>query len=415
MSTDPSLADAPSGAPPNRPPAAAARPVQPKGGKLVPIVIVLGVLGVLAAGAYLIGHSEAQTNKVALASKAKPVTAIVAKSTSYQPSRVYVGTLEAWMTASIGPQLVSGYVDTVLVRPGAVVKRGEVLATLDCRDTTAENQSVAMEARAIDARQKALAVESARLRSLVQGQFVSANEAEQKSAQAMAEQARLEAMKAKLTLSGLEVSDCILRAPFDGEVGTRTIDPGAFIRPGMAIVSVVDRSTVRLSADAPEIDFDVVAPGRDVHVRLSATRQELVGTVSRRAPIADPATRSVHFEVDLIDPERHIPVGTTGEAQLNVGAAIPATEIPIYAASVRGRKATVFVVEGDVARSVTVQVLGESGGSLFVDLALKPGSLVVTEGRALLANGDRVTFQVEKETAAPAVALPAAATAEVRR
>ncbi len=380
----------------------------------MPVFILVGVVGVLAGGAYLIWHSEARTNKVALASKPKPVTVIGGKAANFQPTRTYVGTLEAWLSANVGPQMVSAYVDTVLVRPGAVVKRGDVLATLDCRGTSAESQSVAMEARAIDARQKALAVESARLKSLVAGQFVSANEAEQKAAQTTAEQAHLEAAKSKLTLSGLGVSDCVLRAPFDGEVATRGMDPGAFVRPGVSIVSVVDRSTVRLAADAPEVDFDVVAPGRQVRIHLSATRQDLTGTVSRRSPTADPATRSVHFEVDLPDPKRGVPVGTTGEAQLDVGAPIPATEIPLYAASVRGKKATVFVIEGDVAKALTVTVLGESGGSLFVDLSLKPGSLVVTEGRALLTNGDRVTFQLEKAAAAPAVAPPSATTGEVK-
>ena len=373
------------------------RPERSSSGKLVPIFVVLGVAGVLAAGAYLVWRSEAQTNKVALAAKPKPVTAVVAKAKDFQATRTYVGTLEAWLIANVGPQMVSAYVETVLVRPGAVVKHGDVLATLDCRGTNAESQSVAMEARAIDARQKALAVESARLRSLVAGQFVSANEAEQKAAQTVAEQARLEAAKSKLTHSGLEVSDCVLRAPFDGEVATRAMDPGAFVRPGTTIVTVVDRSTVRLSGDAPEIDFDVVAPGRQVRIHLCATRQDLVGTVSRRAPTADPATRTVHFEVDIVDPKRGVPVGTTGEAQLDVGAPVASTEIPIYAASVRGKKATVFVVEGDVAKAVTVTVLGESGGSLFVDATLKPGTLVVTEGRALLANGDRVTFVLETE------------------
>ncbi len=384
------------------------------GGWRVSAVIVAIVVAVLGLGAYLIRHSEAQTNKVALASSPKPVTAIAAVAKDFQPTRTYVGTLEAWLSASVGPQMVSAYVDTVLVRPGAIVKRGDVLATLDCRGTSAESQTVAMEARAIDARQKALAVESARLKSLVAGQFVSANEAEQKAAQTTAEQARLEAAKSKLTHSNLEVSDCVLRAPFDGEVSTRAMDPGAFVRPGVAIVSLVDRSTVRLAADAPEVDFDVVAPGRNVRIRLSATKQEVVGTVARRSPAADPATRSVHFEVDLVDAERHIPIGTTGEAELDVGSAIPAAEIPLYAASVRGKKATVFVIEGDVAKALTVNVLGESGGSLFVDLALKPGALVVTEGRALLTNGDRVTYKLEKAVAATVVSPPVAATPEVK-
>jgi hypothetical protein len=82
---------------------------------------------------------------------------------------------------------------------------------------------------------------------------------------------------------------------------------------------------------------------------------------------------------------------------------------------VRGKKATLFVVEGGVAKSLAVAVLGESGGSLFVDATLKPGALVVTEGRALLINGDRVTFATEKDAANSArVASPSAETGAVK-
>src|SRR6185312_4887845 len=167
----------------------------------------------------------------------------------FQPTRSYVGTLEPWVSASVGPQLVSAYIDTVLVRPGSVVKQGEVLATLDCRDASAQSQAVAGAARAIDARQKALASEAARVQGLVAGNFISPNEVDQKTAASMAEAAELESMKAKLAHTTLEVNDCVLRAPFDGEVATRSMDPGGFVRPGMAIVSVVDRSTVRFTTD----------------------------------------------------------------------------------------------------------------------------------------------------------------------
>jgi RND family efflux transporter MFP subunit len=281
------------------------------------------------------------------------------------------------------------------VRPGAVVKRGEVLATLDCRDASASNQAVASAARAIDARQKAIASESARLQGLLAGKFVSPMEAEKKAAESTAEAAELESMKAKLSHSTLEVNDCILRAPFDGEVATRMMDPGGFVRPGLTIVSVVDRSTVRLTADVPEIDFAAVPPGTAVRISVPSTKQELSGVISRRAPAADPSTRTVHFEVDLPDPDRQIPVGTTGEVHLDVGKPEPATEVPLFAASVRGTKATIFVVEGDVARSVTVAVKGELGGSLFVDPSFAAGVQVVTEGRALLADDDRVSAKRE--------------------
>lgn len=382
MTAPPIQTEAP---PPSRP----GRPV-------IPFVIGGIVLCVVMLGAIMVWRAESKTNKVALSSSAKPVTVIKAAAGQYQPTRTYVGTIEPWVEAKIGPQLVSAYVDTVLVRPGAVVRKGDVLATLDCRNANATSQAVAMEARALDARQKAIAHEATRLSSLLDGGFVSANEAEQKEAQSASEEANLLAQKAKLLGSSLEVNDCILRAPFDGDVGTRTIDPGAFVHPGDAIVTVVDRATVRLVAAAPENDFDVVAPDNHAHLHVFATGARLEGAISRRAPSADPGTRTIHVEVDIPDPTRSIPVYTTGEITLNVGNPIPATELPLTVATIRGAKATVFVVEGDVARARTFKYLGEAGGSVFVDTSLAPGTLVVSEGRSLLGDKDKVTAKVDE-------------------
>ena len=367
--------------------------------RLLPLGIAGGVLLLLALGVALLRHAESGTTNIALSNAAKPVTVIAPSETTFRASRTYVGTLEPWVRAAVGPQLVSAYMDTVLVRPGAVVKKGDVLATLDCRNASATSQAVAMQARALEAQQKAVAHEAARVQGLLDGGFVSPNEAEQKTAQSAAQQAQLLATRAKLLGSTLEVNDCILRSPFDGEIATRSIDPGAFARPGAAIVSVVDRSVVRISGDAPEVDFNVVAPGTEVDIRILSTEKQLVGKVARRAPAADDATRTVHFEIDVPNPDRSIPVGTTGELRIDVGDPVPAVEIPLLAASVRGSNASVFVVENGVARTRVVPVLGERSGRVYLEPTLKPGSLVVTEGRALLNDGDKVSAAVDTVTA----------------
>lgn len=372
------------------------RSVATRKSPLVPIAILGGVLGLLALGILLLRHAESSTNKVALSGAPKPVTVVATTETTFRGSRMYVGTLEPWIRAAVGPQLVSAYVDTVLVRPGAAVKKGEVLATLDCRNASATSQAVAMQARALDARQKALAHESARVQGLLEGGFVSANEAEQKAAQSAEEQAQLLATQAKVLGSALEVNDCVLRSPFDGEIATRSFDPGAFARPGAAIVSVVDRSIVRVSGDAPEVDFAVVAPGTEVKIHVLSTGQDVVGKVSRRAPAADESTRTVHFEIDVPNADRRIPVGTTGEISIEVGQPVPAVEVPLLAAAVRGAKASVFVIENDVAHARVLPLLGERGGKVYLGAALKAGSLVVTEGRALLNEGDKVSAEVDK-------------------
>ena len=357
------------------------------------------VVAILVAGGLMFVLAGLRTNKVALADQPKGVTVIDAVAATYRPTVRYIGAIEPWVEARLGPQFTSAYVDTVLVRPGEFVKRGQVVATLDCRSASAQANSVAMQARALEAQKEAIGHEAARVGGLVGGGFVSPDEAEQKTAESTSKQAELLGAQARLLTASLEVNDCILRSPFDGEIADRLMDPGSFARPGGIVVTVVNRSTVRVIADVPEGDFAAVAPGTSASIRLLATGAHLTGKVSRRSPAADPSTRTIHLEIDLADPERKIPVRSTAELIIEVGEPVPATEVPLAAASVRNARASLFVVEGNVAHKMQVDVLGEAAGNLFVDPTLKPGVQVVTEGRALLKDGDQVV--ASKEAAAP--------------
>jgi membrane fusion protein, multidrug efflux system len=361
----------------------------------LPLIIVGGVTAVVVLGVLLVARASSHVNKVALASTPRGVTVVEARAASYRPLRRYVGTIEPWVEAKIGPQLISGYVDTVLVRPGDLVKRGQVIATLDCRNASASSRAVGMQARAIQAEQEAISHEAARVAELKEGGFASPNEIERHAADSASKAAQLLETQARMQRATLEVNDCVLRAPFEGEIAARAVDPGAFVHPGTPVATVIDRRVVRVVGDVPEADFEIVAATTPVRVAALATRQNLRGTIARRSPAADPSTRTVQLEIDLPDPDRRLPVGTTAEIQIDVGQPLPATEVPLVAAAQRGGRATVFVVDGGVARKVVYAVRGERGGSLFLDAALAAGSQVVTEGRSQLKNGDLVDAKAE--------------------
>mgnify|MGYP001399057051 FL=1 len=362
------------------------------------VPLLIGLLVCLLLGLLALLHTRArqQTNQVALSSQPKGVTVIAAAFAKYRPSRRYVGTVAPWLEARIGPQLTSAYVDTVLVRPGDRVRRSQVLATLDCRNASEQSRALAMQARALHATQEALAKETGRVSGLLEESYVSPNEVDRRVADSASKQAELLAANARLARASLEVDDCVLRAPFDGEVADRFLDPGAFARPGSPVLSVVDREQVRIVLDVPETDCAVVEPGSEAKIRFLALGTTMVGKIARRAPAADSATRTIHAEIDLLDAQRKLPVGTTAELTLSVGEAIDASELPLRAASIRGDQATLFVLAGDIAHKRKVPVLGEALGSLFVPKqALTQGELVVTEGRALLSEGDRVQSKQE--------------------
>ncbi len=352
------------------------------------IIGLIAVLVVAVIGLYL--RAAAHTNHVALSQAPKPVSVVKAQSASYRPVRAYVGTTNAWNTAKVGPQYVSAYIGTVLVRTGAVVKKGQVLATLDCRSTSAGSRVIAARAEALSQRQAAIEHESQRTKELTAGGFASANEVEQLSARSASEKAEVESLRASLVSKSLEVDDCILRAPFDGEIADRYADPGAYLRPGNPVVTVIDRSSIRITADVPESDFTVVVPGTPVNIEIDASGIKTVANVSRRAPGADDTTRTIHFEIDVENKNHALPAGTTARLTIHVGEPVTATGIPLRSATLRGEKATLFVVEGDVAKRVTIPVLGEQSGLLFLDPKLVAGTLVVIEGRALLDDQDKV-------------------------
>jgi membrane fusion protein (multidrug efflux system) len=374
----------------------ASQDAPPRGQGRLRLALVVGIVAVVALGLLLVARASSHVNKVSLASQPKGVTVVEAHGASYRPFRRYVGTISPWVEARIGPQLIAAYADTVLVRPGDVVKRGQVIATLDCRNASASSKAITMQARAIQTEQEALAHEASRIAELKEGGFASPNEIEKHAADSASKQAQLMETQAKMQRATLEVNDCILRAPFTGEIATRLVDPGAFVRPGSAVATVVDRGNVRVVAEVPEADFGVVGPGTPVAIRALATGKSLQAKIARRSPAADLATRTIHLEIDVPDPDRSLPVGTTAELTIDVGQPSPATEVPLIAAAIRGAKATVYVVDASqTVRKSVYAVKGERGGSLFVDPSLKPGARVVTEGRALLQEGDRVEAKLD--------------------
>ncbi len=365
--------------------------------------IAAGTFGLVVIGALLVHHAEGHVNRIPLAAAPRPIGAVEAQLTTFSDHREYVGAVESWIEASVGPQYISAYVSTVLVRPGDQVRRGQVVATLDCAHPNAQNRAIEMRARSIQEQQRATADESARQKQLLGGGFISPNEVERTAAQSSSETARVLESQAQLRMSALEVGDCALKAPFDGEIASRSVDPGAFVRPGTTMLSIVDRKTVRVVVDAPEKDFEIVGPGVPVHVAMLATGAQVQAAVSRRAPKADPSTRTIHFEVDVSDPQQRYPTGTTAVVHVDVGKPVPAVRIPLEGATQQGEKAKLFVVQGNAAHLRTLKVLGERGGGLYFGPGvLPPRTWIVTDGRALLSDGDVVQARLQPQPPEPA-------------
>ena len=363
---------------------------EPADGKPVAKWITLGTTCVILASLGIWAIRASGHRATALDSGPKGVGVIPAAAADYRPEYRFVGTLMPWSASRVGPQYISAYLTDVLVRPGGKVRRGDILARLQPQRAQALNDASRLQAQAIESKLAAVQQESLRIQGLMKKGIVSVNEAENKLAEAKSEEAKLGAARAQLETTRQEVQDSTLRAPFDGEIAERLLDPGAFVHPGDAIVTVVDRSKIRISADAPEEAFADVSPGTPVKISLLADGRTFEGAIARRSPAADAATRTVHFEIDLENKDRSIPVGTTAELRILSKTAHPSVTVPARAAVIRGDKATIWSVEQGVARRQVVRLLGAVEGRMYLDASLPAGTSIVSEGGSQLREGDRV-------------------------
>jgi RND family efflux transporter MFP subunit len=146
-----------------------------------------------------------------------------------------------------------GAVVTVEVREGDRVRSGDVLARIDAREVNAKRDQVNAGTAAAEATYQEASTHAARMRALYADSAATKAQldaAETGLARAEAGVRASRAAQAELEAMG---SYTVLRAPFNGLVTRRYLDPGAFAAPGTPIIEIQDGSRLRIAVDlAPE-------------------------------------------------------------------------------------------------------------------------------------------------------------------
>jgi RND family efflux transporter MFP subunit len=187
-------------------------------------------------------------------------------------------------------------VTAVLVQEGRTVRRGEVLVRLDTGELSAKADQIRAQlagamSRVDDAERYAVRIrglysDSAAPKALLDGAEAGLAQAQAGLAQAQGAERELAAVAEYGTV----------RAPFDGVVTRRFVDPGAFAAPGAPLVTVQDARTLRISVTtSPELARSLT-PGRLIESRIEGT--PAVARVEGVVPAPGGALYTVNALVD---------------------------------------------------------------------------------------------------------------------
>jgi len=285
--------------------------------------------------------------------------------------------IEAVRQATVAAQL-SGAVTQILVDAGDRVKKGQVLARIDTRETDAQVAAGRASVAQADAQLTQARLNLERTRSLLDKNFVSRAALDQAESNFKAAQAAADAARAGNAQADTARTYAELRSPIDGVVTRRLMEPGEIAAPGRGVVAVHDPSALRAVGNLPQFVLPKAAGATRATVELPQLGRTLTATRVTILPAADARLLSTQIRADL--PAGDMPGVTPGAAAKIL--------VPI------GRTRKLVVPESTLIRRgelTAVNVLAADGRQQLrqvrVGSAVADGGIEVLAG---LTDGERV-------------------------
>lgn len=278
----------------------------------------------------------------------------------------------------------------------ADVQRYEAEYTL--RKITADRQKKLREENAIsqqdfDEVQSKLAIAQA-LVKIAQAKVVSA-QAERQAVLADASVATAEVAVEQARVARLMtlMRYATIRAPFDGIIIKRMVDPGAFVRSAAEgtttpLLTVANASYIRLALDIPENDTPYVRIGTKMAIKVKALGDDLIqAAVTRTAVALRAETRTMRVEVDLDNKDGRLVPGMYAQVVVTLESKKQAMMIPSKAIRVRGRDMTVLVADGGMARAKPITAGYDDGIWVEITKGLNGTEQVIVAANGVVAPG----------------------------
>jgi membrane fusion protein (multidrug efflux system) len=304
----------------------------------------------------------------------------------------FVGQLDSAHSVILKPE-ISGIVESVSFKEGTAVKKGDPLVRLK------------------DAEQRARVREAEATRRLTKNQYDRARLLAERSAESTAglerALAEYEIAGARLELAKIQLNRTVVRAPFDGVVGSRLVSPGERVSPGSdrdfgsdgggggggpsGLVRIDSLDEMELIFTLPETVMAIARTGVKVQLRVSPFPGESFGgEIYFVDPRIDATSRRVLVKARVPNPEHKLRPGLFATLKVEISSRLGALMVPEDAV-VYGRDG-VFVwriVDGEAVQ-VPVELGIRQPGRVELRSGVKAGERVVSAGTHKLRPGSAV-------------------------
>jgi len=363
--------------------------------------IIIGLALALLVGG-LVGFNAFRSHMIAqfFANNKPPpanVSVVEAKSEVIPNLLIAVGDLAAVHQVNVTSD-VSGRITDIMFEAGSHVTAGAPL--LQLFDAPEQGDLASFKAQATMAQ---LSLDRAKQLAARQfGPQATVDQAQSQYDQANAGIAKTEAI----------ISQKLVRAPFDGELGVRHVELGQYLTAGTQIVSLTDLSTLYANLTATEKDSAQLKVGQTVRIAVDAyPGRTFDGKITTIEPQISADTRNIRIQATIANPDHILKPGMFATTTIVLPDKPPVITVPETAVDYTLYGDSVFLItekkEDNGKTSLTavrtfVQTGNRVEGRAEILKGLKPGDRVVAVGQLKLQSGGVVTISADPPPPIPA-------------
>ena len=370
-------------------------------------VIIIAAIGLYSRREQLLSFNA---KKAPTAQPAYVKIEVVQKNKTLRESIVQNTAIEAVDRVNLLPR-VTGRLEKLNVKAGDIVRKGEIIATLEHEQQDAligSSEAQKASARA-DAERAKAEMENAktnldRYRRLVNEGFSTQQQYDAIDTAYTSAKAAYNAALAKERQAAAEMNrvrssraDYIIASPLDGTVlNDYSLAPGAMISPSTPLIDIADLTRLKATLKIPESKIFAVKEGMAVFLKFDALRdKEFRGRVTRIDQYVDPSTRTSNVEIELNNQEAGMSLrpGMFGKASIIEREERGTISLPESAFRSNERGYYLFVVQEGRARAKDVSTGIREGNTIQVTSGVEPGDKVIIFGGKNLNDGDAVLVQ----------------------
>ena len=307
----------------------------------------------------------------------------------------YSGHVEAVDSAEIRAR-VAGHLVQVNYKEGSLVKKGQLLFTIDAREYAAAADAARADLARAEARLTLAKQELTRAESLINARAVSQGELQSRQVEFQQAEADRLSAQAHLAQAELNLGFTHVRAPFTGRAGAALVKPGNLVTPNESLLTTlvsVDPVYVTFTGDERAyLHYQELARAGNRKSSRDARNPVLVGLTDEEGyphkgemdfvdNALDPASGTIRGRAVLANPDGVFTPGLFARVRLLGGSETDALLIHEQAVLTDQDRRYVYILGKDnAAERRDVQLGAHVEGLRVVKSGLKPGDKVIVNG-----------------------------------